>query len=153
MSSQEFYWQLSFGDFKNPSTLMIPPSEVTKVKERWDKKLPIHTSAGSIPASNIRGFEMSNKVFRDQKLLEDAVRAFREPEYNADDSLIVDWVKITVPLPIYQKRYQTIPAYWMLGNDGSQVTVAFRLPTYLIDVSRQEYCTAEEITTLTRLTS
>lgn len=146
----QYFWELTYGDYKNPKTVMIPPDAVAVVKRRWDANQPIHTSAGSIPAREIRGFEMSAQPYSDQRLLESAAQAFREPEFNPDGSMVVEWVKKVIPQPVYQKRYDGIPAYRVLSNVGGLVTMAFRLPIHQIDITKVEYCSVEETTMLTK---
>ena len=146
----EYLWELTYGDYRNPKSVMVPPDSVAVVKRRWDAGSPIHTSAGSIPARDIRGFEMSATPHSDQHLLEAASQAFREPEYNEDGSTIVEWVKKVIPQPVYQKRYDGIPAYRILSNVGGLVTIAFRLPVHEINLTKVEQCTDEEVNSLTR---
>lgn len=147
---QTFYWELRYGDFKNPTTVMIPPAAVEVIKRRWEADQPIHLSTGSVPANQIRSFEMTDKPMATQHVLEDVAQAFKEPMYTEDGAIITRWVKQTVTHAKWDKHYSAIHSYRLLGESGAMAIIAFRKATHEIDQSVTPYCTDEEVNRLTK---
>lgn len=148
--TSKVYWRLTKRD---GSFIDIPPipvegnpgvTIVDLVKRRWDNRLPIHTQLGSVPVSEIKSFEPSDRPYSDTPLLEAASRAFNEPLYNEDGSIQAKWVKKQIPMAMYNKHYSHISAYKQLSSDGTWVTIAFRVPTHAVP-DNVEYCTNDDI--------
>lgn len=146
-----YYWILKYGDYKDLKTVMIPPSAVETVKHRWDNGEPIHTTNGSIPANQIREFERSDRRYTEQPLLESAAQAFHEAIVNPDESVQTKWVKKNVTNNKWDKYYSANPAYRRLGEFNGMVSIAFQVPTHLIDPTAVDYCSDSDITTLTNV--
>lgn len=140
----EYYWELIT---KDDSHYDIPPQAVEVVKRRMDNHDPINLSTASIPYSEIKNFRITSRQYG-QPLLEAAARAFNEPMLNEDGSMVVRWVKKTVPQREYAKHYSHVPSYRSLDSDGNMVTIAFRLAIHEIDVNKVTYCTDDELITL-----
>lgn len=140
-----YYWRLTYGDYKDPKEVLIPPASVDQVKRKMDNGEPIHITGGSIPANQIRDFEITDKLFTTQHLLEGAAQAFHEPIITENGDIAVKWVKKSMPQRLYAKLYNAIPAYRVLSNDGGLVTVAFRVGTHDINFNTVTECTPEEI--------
>lgn len=145
----EYYWELTYRDptdFKTIRKVQIPPASAPNIRKRWDNGEPIHLNTGSIPANQIVGFEKTSKMFSTQRLLDEVAQAFNEPQYNADDgSMIVRWVKKEVTQDQWNRHFSPIGAYKYLGEGSGMTTIAFRLPVHIIDTTKVEYCTEEEI--------
>lgn len=145
----EFYWKLEYGDYKDLKSIMIPPASVEAVKRRWEQGQPINLSQGSIPPSQIRSFEMSDKPFSSQPMLTaGAAQAFHEPIITAD-GVEARWVKKSVTKNSWEKRYSQINGYKLLGDDGNMAVVAFKLATHDVNPGVTPYCTEAEIKMLT----
>lgn len=141
----EYYWELVT---KDDTVYQIPPAVVEVVQRRMGNKDPINLSTASIPFSEIKKFQQTDKPYGQQPLLEAAAQAFREPVYNPDGSMASRWVKKNVPNQQYTKHYSHIPAYRSLGIENGMVVVAFRLPIHEINMEKVQYCTDNELTSL-----
>jgi hypothetical protein len=141
-----YWWELIT---KDGERYEIPPDAVEVVQRRMGNKEVINLSTASIPFSEIKHFRVTAKPFGQQPLLEAAAQAFNEPMLNPDGSMIVRWVKCSVPRRLYDKHYAHIPSYRKLGDDGTAVVIAFRLPIHSIDVNKVTECTENELTDLT----
>lgn len=137
----EYYWLL---ETRDGNIVEIPPSAVKTVQRRWDEKLPIHTTNGSIPHTEIKDFRQSSKPHGAQPLMEAAAAAFHEPIVNPDGSIACRWVKKHVSQRDWNKLYAGIPANRKLGDDRGMVVVAVFLPIHEIDTTVHSYCTEEE---------
>lgn len=137
----EFFWLLKTRDGKE---IMIPPAGVEVVKRRMKDGQPINTRTSSIPAAQIVSFDITDKPFTTQPLLEAAAHAFNEPEYNEDGSIVSRWVKKQVTHDRWNKYYSHHP-YRKLADDGAMMVVAFKLPIHQVDPNVVDYCTTEEI--------
>lgn len=145
----EFYWELKYGDFKEPRSVMIAPDTVAALQRRWDNGQNIHLKTGTVPANQIRSFEITDKPFGEQRLIESAAQAFKEPIFHGD-AIEVKWVKQIVTRDKHARHYSQIPGYRYLGEDNGMAVIAFRKATHEIDPSVTPYCTEDEINTLTR---
>lgn len=150
----QYYWELvQFDGTVTP----IPPTAVKMVKRRWDNGDPIHTSAGSVPASTIKSFRQTDKLFNSQPLIEDVARAFNEPIIEKrvgangieEEVVIVRWVKKNVTQDRYNRYYSNIPGYKSLGEENGMVVMAFRQPIHQINHELQQECTESEVEKLT----
>lgn len=150
--ANKYYWELRYGKFPEPvKSLMIPPASAENVKKRWDNGQPIHTSNGSVQASEIKSFEPTDKLFTTHPLLEEVARAFNEPMINEDGEVKSRWVKKNVTQDKWNRFFSVSPGYKLLGESFGMMTIAFRVPVHLIDVNKTTPCTLEEVNRLTKL--
>lgn len=143
----DFYWEIIEHD---GTVTDIPPDSVEVVRRRWKNNEPINLATTSIPANQIKKFQLTGRPYGQQPLLEAAAQAFKDPMYNPDGTVIVQWVKKHVPQREYTKHYGAIPSYRRLDEDRGMIVVAFRLPVHLIDTAKLDYCTPDEVQQLTR---
>lgn len=143
------YWEIRLRDKR---VIQVPPASVQMIQKRMDARLPIHTAySGSFPSTDIVAFEPTDRPFTSTPLLEEASRIFREPMLT-DDGIISRWVKKEVPLPRWERHYAPL-GYARLRETEGRVIIAWRLPTHLIDVTRYQPCTDDEVTQLERTTN
>lgn len=183
-----YYWKLVYGSWKDLKEILIPPepknlqgqSPIDVVKQRWDGGQPIHTSNGSVAASDVRSFDPTNKVYGSQALLEAGARAFKEPIYTDmgsttylskgngskrffGDKLTEDrvievkytgvlhkWVKQIVTQSEWDKWYSQHHSYRKLSTDGGMVTVAFVKASHDINPVITPECTDKEVEMLNK---
>lgn len=143
----EFYWDLTLRD---GTVIRIPPDKAPMIQSKIARKDPITMRTRSIPFSDIQRFEISDKPYGQQHLIEDAARAFNEPVLNEDGSIVCKWVRKIVTQNKWEKYYSAHPGYKKLGDENGMAIVAFRLPVHEIDVNLTSYCTEEEVGRLTR---
>lgn len=164
----EFYWQLKYGPRDELKTLYIPPDKVVSVQHKWDNGLPIHTTTGSIPPSQIKEFSPSDKPFGQQALLESGARAFHEPIYKilpekqrfqrqggdvieiSYEVIEAKWVKQVTTTDKWGRYYSAIPAYHLLEEANGMAVMAFQLGTHDIDPMKTPECSQDEVKKLTR---
>lgn len=145
----EYYWELKYGDFRDPKSLMIPPSAVQSIQRRWDNNQPIHTSQGDVAPSQIKSFEPTDKPFNPPLLIAEVARAFNEPILDDDGDVVCKWVKKTMPTNLYTRYYAMSHGYHKLGDQNGMTIVALFLPVHQIDPTVLQDCTEEEIRRLT----
>lgn len=145
----EFYWELKYGDYKDLRSVMIPPASVVTVKKRWDSQEPIHLSSGSIPANQIRSFEITDRPFNPVPMIEEVSQVFKEPMYNDDGEVRARWVKQIVTKNKWDKHYSSIPSYKLLDDNGNMATIAFVKAIHDINPAVTPYCTGDEVKRLT----
>jgi hypothetical protein len=152
----EYYWELVL---KDGTRYEIPPSAVETVRDRMGAREPVNLKSAVIPYSEIGAFRKTNKAVSTQPLLEEAAQAFRQPitteiEMNGKlyDGVEARWVKKEVTSREWSRFYAP-SGYRQLDESGGMVTVAFRLPTHLIDQRLLMYCTAQEVAQLDNLTT
>jgi hypothetical protein len=143
----EFYWILTERD--GTVTYIRPGRDVDTVKRRWNNGEPIHTSTRSIPAQQIRSFAKSDRLYTEQRLLEDAASAFNEP-LESETGIVCRWVYKPVTQQKYRQHYEAIPSYRPLRYEDGMVMVAFKCPIHQIDKQKVSLCSEEEILQLTR---
>ncbi len=141
----EHYWELVR---KDGSIVYITPNLVQKVQAKMDARAPIHTkNNGTILYHEIQYFRPSDKLVQ-TTLLEEVAQAFKEPIFT-DGGIASKWVKKDVPTTKWEKIYAP-NGYARLREADGYVTVAWRLATHDVDLSKHSYCTSEEITALER---
>jgi hypothetical protein len=142
----EYYWELLR---KDGTRVEIAPSVVPTIQKLMDKHAPIHTKfSGTILYAEIASFRPTDKPFRTQNALEEASRAFNEPLFT-DEGVLSRWVKKEVPSAKWEKVYAP-NGYARLGESSGYVTIAWRLPAHLVDLSKYNYCNESEIKSLER---
>lgn len=146
----EYYYELKYGDYKDLKTVYIPPASVASVYNRWENGQPIKLSTGGIPANQIRSFEKSDRPFNSQPLLEAVAQAFKEPMVT-DGEVNIKWVKKVVTKDKWERYYSASPGYRRLDESDGLTTVAFRVPTHLVNSNTMQYCDEQEISRLTRV--
>jgi hypothetical protein len=128
----DYYWELELWD-----------KEIIKVKPHLEniKYIQDMMAKGSgsimfpnrsIPVKNIKDFRLSDELYSSQKLIEAVNTIFNEPTITKR-GVKAQWVKKSVPRRVYDKHYAHIPAYRLLDNNDSFVTIAYLLPTNQID--------------------
>ena len=137
---ENLYWKL---ELKDGSSLMVPPSGVAIVKRKMLAKEPIPTRSRIIPFSEIKDFQRTSQQQTQQKLLEDASRAFNEPVIT-ENGVKSRWVKKDVTSGEYERYYGKSSMYHYLASNDGLVTIAFVLPVHQIDFNRLSYCTPDE---------
>ena len=145
MEHDNHYWELKT---KDGASIQIPPSAVDIVKRRWDAGQPIHTTALTVSPRDIVSFEKSTKIWSEVPLVEAAAQAFHEPIVS-ENGIVARWVKKDVTQGEFNQFYSKNPAYRKLKNDAGLVVVAFKLPVHLCDESKVQYCTNDDIMSLT----
>lgn len=142
-----FYWELIL---KDDTRYEIPPDVVDVVTRKMKAHDPVALSTATVPYSEIKHFRITNKPYGQQPLLEAAAQAFNEPVINEDGSIAAKWVKQLVTQREYARYYAAQPSYRSLGDEAGMVIVAHRLPVHQIDSTKVDYCTDDEISSLTR---
>lgn len=141
------YWHLELWD-----------KEVIKVRPDADKikfiqailakgEGMITTPTRSINVKDVKGFQVSDEVYTDQKMIEGIAKAFNEPiltEYGVKSK----WVKKSVPRRRWDSHYRFIPAYKMLVENDSYVVIAFKVPVHQINPLNVEELSPREILSL-----
>lgn len=143
----EWYWNLVL---KDGTSIEIPPSFVPVVQKRMANKDAINLKTRSIPYSEIKGFEQSEKPFSQQPLLSEVAQAFNEPVVNPDGSIACQWVKKHVTQDRWNKYYSASGSYKKLGDEGGMVIMAWFQPIHSIDVNKMTICNETETQTLER---
>lgn len=137
----EFYWELKTYDGQS---IEIKPSSVDVVRRRIKAGEPINTTTTTIPAKQVQSFRQTDKRYIDQRLLDSAAQAFKEPQITTTGEVTAKWVKKLVTNDKYNRFYSANPAYRKLGDVNGMTEIAFILPVHLIDVNNVSYLTAEE---------
>lgn len=163
----EYYWELKYGTRDDMRSALIAPDKVEVIAKRLGNGDPIYLSTAVIPANQVRSFEQTDKAYGQQKLLEDASQAFKEPietDMGEQNFLKADgttgtvhykgikgrWVKMEVTQNKWEKFYSAIAGYKLLRIEGGIATVAFILAVHDINQQKTPYCTEQEIQQLTR---
>lgn len=144
---EDYYWELTL---KDGSVLPIPPEGVPIVQRKMVAREPIRTTSRIVPFSEIKGFDKTSRRKTEQKLLEDASRAFNEPMFNEDGDILARWVKREVTQGEYDRYYAKSPSYQRLRNEDGMVVIAFAVPIHQINFNRVSYCTPDEERLLNR---
>lgn len=143
------YWEITLW---NGEVTPVKPSSVDYVNERMGRgEGHILTPSGSIAVKDIKHFRPTEREYIEPsgllaapEITEDVARAFQEPMYNDDKSMIVKAVKKKVPVRRYNQYYVSIPSYKLLEMDDQTATIGYKLPVHLINYSRVQDCTAQE---------
>lgn len=144
----EWYWNLVL---KDGTSIEVPPSAAPTIQKRMANKDAINLRTRSIPYSEIKGFEQSDKPFSAQPILSEVAQAFNEPIINPDGSVACQWVKKQVTQDRWHKHYAN--TYYKLADEGGMVVMAWFQPIHDIDVNKMTICTDEEAEKLDRLRS
>lgn len=137
----EYYWQLKLRD---GTVYDIPPKAVEVVNKRMANRDAINLRTATIPYAQIESFEQTGKKHTDNKLLEEASRAFNEPILEGED-IRVKWVKSSVSRAKWDKHYSNIPGYRLLSSEGGMLEMAFKLPVHQINPLVTPVCTVDEV--------
>jgi hypothetical protein len=137
-----YYWTLKL---KDETEIRIPPHQVEVVKKQIRSRGTISTKLREILFSEVESFQASEERYSPNQSMINAVsQAFNEPIYTEDGSIEAHWVKKPVPRQKWDKFYAP-SGYKMLEESGASIMIAFVVPTHLIDTSRVQYCTKEEL--------
>jgi len=94
----------------------------------------------SINVKDIKGFEQSDIVVSDQKLLEESSEAFGTPIIttlgDGTEAVSGTWVKKNVKRSRFDKYFKNHPSYIPIKENENSITVAFVVPTHLVDLER-----------------
>lgn len=138
------YWHI---ELYSGEIIKVKPNE-SKVKYIQDliakQEGAITTPTRSIVIKDIKDFRLSDEHYSDQKLIEDASKAFNEPVLNKDNSIQGRWIKKSVPRRKWDTHYRFIPAYRLLEEGDSFIQVAFMLPVHEIDHQKHEELSQDE---------
>lgn len=146
----EFYWELIQFDGER---IEIAPQYVEQIKRKMANNEPIQTTTAMIPANQVKKFQVTDKMFTSQPLLEAAAQAFKEPvitEKNGEELIESRWVKKTVTKDRWGRYYSQSPGYKFLNDDSGMAVIAFRLAIHDIDSGKTPYCTEDEVRVLTK---
>lgn len=142
-----FYWTLTL---KDGNEIQIPPTMVDKVKAKLVGGEPIVTKAATIMPLEVKSFRQSSQRYDQQLLIEAASAAFKEPMIEGR-TIKARWVKKPVTKAEWSRHLQAIPGYRLLDNgEDGMLWVAFVMPVHLIDPSKVEYCSENDINLLTK---
>lgn len=137
--------------------LELYSGEIIKVKPETDtiqtiqrliasQQGAITTPTRSIVIKDVRDFRLSDELYTDQKLLEDANTAVNQPTLTESGAIKARWVKKSVPARRWYSFFRFNPVYKLLDEAHDSVTLAFVLPVHLIDHNRvQELSPNDEI--------
>ena len=139
---KEYYWELIKWDGER---IPVKPQNASVVQNKLDAGEGfIKTAIRSIAVKDIKDFVKTDRVYSDQKLIENGSRMFNEPIINTDGSIQCKWVKKAVSARIWQKNYGG-GNYRRIEDHENVVVVAFRLPTHLIDFQQVTEMTPSEV--------
>lgn len=146
------YWVLTM---KDGETFKVRPDYVAEVKRQMREERHVITKDWTRSVSDIKSFDSTSEPVRELKalssgnLLEEAARAFKEPLYNEDGSIVVKWVSKPVTKREYNTHYSKLPGYRFVKESGGMIIVAFRMAVHEIDESRLTPLTDYEIAKMT----
>jgi hypothetical protein len=154
METSEYYWELVQFD---GTRLEIPPQAVATVRQKLEAGEPISTRSMVIPSNQVKSFRKTDKPYTDQKLIEEAAQAFKEPIYTEVEyagmkytAVKARWVKQKVTQRKWDSWYAP-SSYKRIGDaEDGMVTIAYVLPVHSIDLTQVQYCTPEEVAKLER---
>jgi hypothetical protein len=147
-----FYWHI---ELYSGEIIKVRPDhqKIRLIQEKISKQEgSITTPTRSIIIKDIKDFRLSDEPHNQQKLLEGAAQAFKEPMFNDDGSIQARLVKKSVPIRRWNTHYQKIPSYRLLEDDGSFVKMAFVLPVHQIDHQIVQELTPDEEFRLAKIT-
>lgn len=130
--NQEYYWHI---ELYSGEIVKVKP-DATKIQ--YIQKLigqqsgAITTPTRSIVVKDIKDFRLSDEPYTDQKLIEDAAQAFKEPIIT-EESIACKWVKKSIPRRRWDTYYRSIPSYHLLYDNEAYVVMAFVMPIHQID--------------------
>lgn len=111
----------------------------------------ITTPTRSIIVKDIKDFRVSDEMYTDQKLLEGAAQAFKEPVYTTIEengrtyeAVKARYVKKSVPRRKWESYYSKMSSYRLLSENDNYVMMAFVLPIHSIDHTKVQELTSEE---------
>lgn len=140
-----YYWELKWGKYPEPiRSVLIPPDKVEVIKRRWGNGDLINLSTSSIPANQIKSFEMTDKPYTEQRLIDAVAQAFKEPVLSGE-AIGSRWVKLNVTQDKWSRFYSVTPGYKNLGEFNGLTVVAFKKAIHDIDVQITPYCDDDEV--------
>lgn len=104
----------------------------------------ITTPTRSIVVKDIKDFRLSDEVYSDQKLIENAAQLFNEPILTPEGGIESTWVKKSVPRRRWDTFYRFNPSYKILRDEESTMVIAFVIPTHQKDLNTQNLTYQEE---------
>lgn len=141
---QSLYWHI---ELYSGEIIKVKPN-AAKIKYIQDliakQEGAITTPTRSIIVKDIKDFRLSDEHYSNQKLLESSSQAFNEPIITKDDTVQARWIKKSVPRRKWDTHYRFIPAYRLLNEGDSFVSMAFMLPTHQIDHQKHQELSQDE---------
>lgn len=125
-----FYWNLVMWDGE---TVKVQPKNAKLIQDKIATgEGAITTPTRSIPIKNIKDFVETSERYIDQKLIEAGAKAFNYPIIE-NDSVMIQWVKKSMPRREYNKHYAYIPAYRKISEQDNYVIIAWKQPVHQIN--------------------
>jgi hypothetical protein len=170
MEDPQLYWHIEL--YSGEIIKVKPdPAKIQHIQNLIAKQEgAITTPTRSIIVKDIKDFRESDQMYTDQKLLEGASQAFKEPiyvpgkklsftkpdgtpgEYQYSDAIAARWVKKSVPRRKWEGYYSKIPSYRLLSENDNYVMMTFVVPLHQIDHTQvQELTPAEELSLTNRV--
>lgn len=138
----EYYWCI---ELWNGEKIDVKPENVELVQNKISSGNGfIKTPTLTINIKDVKGFNLTDKLYTTQNLIEESAQAFNEPVIR-NGAIQVSWVKKSVPLRKWNTYYSPNPAYRMISETDNSVMIAFRIPTHLINKLLVTELTASEI--------
>jgi len=150
MDDIPYYWIIETWE---KDTIRVKPQYANAVQDKIASGEGfIRMPNRSINVKDIKSFEQSDIIVSDRKLLTEASEALSIPVVtqlqNGDETVSATWVKKNVKQSRYDKYYRNHPSYIPIADNGTSVTVAFVVPSHLVDPERVTKMTPEEISRL-----
>lgn len=137
------YWHLELWD-KEIIKVKPDPSNIELIQSLLAKgEGMITTPTRSINVKDVKGFQVSDEVYTNQKMIEGVAQAFNEPIFTKN-GIKSKWVKKTVPRRRWEAYYRHIPSYKFHAETDNSVTMIFRLPVHLINQDRVQIVNSQE---------
>ena len=138
MDDKPYYWIIETWDKEK---IRVKPQYATAVQNKIDTGTGfIRMPNRSINDKDIKGFELSDIVVSDQKLLEEASTAFGDPIItkldDGSEAVKGTCVKKNIKRNRFDKYFKNHPSYIPIKENENSITVAFIVPTHLVDLER-----------------
>lgn len=144
---KNFFWLLTL---KDGSTINIKPELVSIINTKIANRQDIVTPTRTIMSGEVMSFKMTDKLYSKQQLLDSVSQMFNTPVDSPEGGVYFRWIKRAVPNERWARHYSHLPAYKRLQDDGSMITMAYKMPVHQVDVLSVSYCTDDEILKLER---
>lgn len=154
-SGSDYYWEI---ELYSGETIQVKPENAKAVQTKIASQSgAITTPTRSIIVKDIKDFRITDKIYTDKKLLEDANRAFKEPQYSIIkengreyEAVKARWVKKSVPTRRWDTYFRLHAGYKKLSERDGYVTMAFVVPLHNIDYDEVQNLTPDEERQLSR---
>jgi len=128
------WWLLTF---KNGETLKIKPEFAPEIKRQMRESVHLITKDWTKKVTDIASFEKTSEPITETPkissgLVEDVARVFNTPIIE-DEAVTYAWVKRDVTKREWLSHFSKIPSYKLLQDQGSHVTMGYKLAVHLIN--------------------